>query len=254
MAPALPDAGASPPADSPPTSAAAPPSVPVGDPAVEARPPATAPGPPWKAIATVLAVLLVGLGAFVLLRSDDDDTASPPTSTTVAAEDLVTVEDEAAGFTIAYPKTWKAIRPAEGEERLLLTVGGQSYFQLKVRTADPATVSQEIQSALADLEMLTEPRQVTLNGMPASLYLYYTPVTESSPEKGVHVHYFVLSGDRLYSMVFQALPAEELNDLVPVFDRVAKSLKITGASATTPTTGAGSAPTTGAGATTTAPR
>lgn len=182
-----------------------------------------------------MGVVVVGLGAFWLLR-DDGETASSTTTTTVAGDDFIAVRDAEAGFTIEHPKNWKPLREADGEERLLLSAGGQNYFQLKVRSVDPATVSSEVEAALNGLEMITEPQSVTLSGQPATLYLYYTPVTESSPVKGVHVHYFLLKTDRLWSLVFQALPSENLNDLVPVFDRVAKSFAIEEAGATTTTT------------------
>lgn len=190
---------------------------------------------PLKAIALLVGVVIVGLGAFFLLK-DDKDSASPTTTTTVAADEVVALRDAEAGFTVEVPKTWTSLRDADGEERVLLSAGGQNYFQLKVRTVDPATVSAEVESALNGLEMITEPQSVTLSGQPATLYLYYTPVTETSPVKGVHVHYFLLKTDRLWSLVFQALPSENLNDLVPVFDRVAKSFTIEDPAAGTATT------------------
>lgn len=200
---------------------------------------------PWKAVALIGAVLLVGLGAFFVLKDDGETAAPSATNTTVArSDDFIKVRDAQAGFSVEHPESWKPLREADGEERLLLTAGGQNYFQLKVRSVDPATAGAEIQTALEGLEMLTEPRSVTLSGQPATLYLYYTPVTEASPVKGVHVHYFVLQGERLFSLVFQALPAENLNNLVPVFDRVAKSFTIEASTAppaadstTTTTTG-----------------
>lgn len=198
---------------------------------------------PVKGAALLLVVVLVGFGAFFLLK-DDDKTASPSTTSSTATPggEFVRVRDAQAGFSVEYPEGWKSLRDAEGEERLLLTVGGESYFQVKVRLVDPSTVEAEIDEALKGLKMITEPRSVTLSGEPAKLYLYYTPVTPESPEEGVHVHYFVLKDDRLYTLVFQALPAEELNALVPVFDRVAKSFTLE--EPTTASTGAGASSTT----------
>jgi hypothetical protein len=195
---------------------------------------------PVKAIALLVGVVIVGLGAFFLLKDDKDSASPSTTSTTVASNEVVALQDAEAGFTIEVPKSWTSLRDADGEERVLLSAGGQNYFQLKVRTVDPATVSAEVDSALSGLEMITEPQSVTLSGQPATLYLYYTPVTESSPVKGVHVHYFLLKTDRLWSLVFQALPSESLNDLVPVFDQVAKSFKIEEQAATGTTEAEGS--------------
>lgn len=210
----------------PPVSAPPPPPPSASDPGDAAGDGTGGGKSPLKAVALLAGVVILGLGAFFLLK-DDNDAASPSTtSTTVASSEVVALKDAEAGFTIEVPKSWTSLRDADGEERVLLSAGGQNYFQLKVRTVDPATVSAEVESALNGLEMITEPQSVTLSGQPATLYLYYTPVTESSPVKGVHVHYFLLKTDRLWSLVFQALPSENLNELVPVFDQVAKSFTI----------------------------
>lgn len=187
--------------------------------------------PPWIPILLVLALVAVAIVAYLLGRGDDDDevaTPSPSTSTTAAAGaagEFITVKDEQAGFTIQYPKDWKPLRDASGEERLLLSAGGQNYFQLKVRAVDPATVKTEIQQGLAEVKMVTEPKEFTLAGLPTSYYLYYTPVNEQSPNEGVHAHYFVVRGELMYTMVFQALPTAEFTRLAPVFDKVAESFQ-----------------------------
>ncbi|MGH9179456.1 MAG: hypothetical protein ACRD0N_12995 [Acidimicrobiales bacterium] len=198
---------------------------------------------PWTALALIALVVVLGLGAILLLGDGGDDQQASTTTTTAASttrttaatasedcptpnDDYQAVSDAPAGFTLEYPASWQPIREASGEERLLLSAGGECYFQVTVRRAAPATAQAEIQQALSGLELLTEPQSVTLNGLPATLYLYYTPKTEDSPVEGVHVHYFLLNGDQLYSMVFQALPTSELLDLVPAFDRVAKSFTL----------------------------
>ena len=184
--------------------------------------------PTWLPLVIVLAVVALAVGAFLVLNKDDDETAAPGTSTTTAADtEFVTVRDDEAGFTVSHPKNWVSLRPGEGEERLLVSAGGQNYFQLKVRNIDPAVVDQQIVEGLKDVRMVTEPRQFTLNGLSTYYFLYYTPVTEESPTEGVHAHYFIKNGDRLYTMVFQALPTDGFTDLAPTFDRVAESFQVT---------------------------
>lgn len=226
--------------DEPPTTPAPPPPPAATGPADSGGgpPPGETPRSPWKAIALIALVVVLGLGAVLLLKDDGDDkqVASSTTTTTAATasddcptpnDEYTAVTDGPAGFTLEYPASWQPIREASGEERLLLSAGGQCYFQVTVRrAASPESAQAEIDEALKDLEKIAEPQPVTLNGRPATLYLYYTPKTEDSPVEGVHVHYFLLNGDQVYSMVFQALPASELTDLVPAFDRVAKSFSL----------------------------
>ena len=203
----------------------------------------------WTPVLLVLLLVSVSVGAYFGFRGADDDDGST-TSTTGASGEFITVNDKEAGFTVSYPGSWGELAPASGEQRLLVTAGGQNYFQVKVRPVDPATVDQQIAEALADVRMVTDPRQFTLNGVKTYYFLYYTPVTEASPTEGVHAHYFMINGDVLYTMVFQALPTDQFTALAPTFDQVAESFTVDqpvtpDPSATSPTTAASSTTTTG---------
>lgn len=184
---------------------------------------------PWLPFVIVLAVIALAVGAFLIFGKDDDEDVATPnnTSTTATADEFVSVRDDNAGFVVSYPKSWVSLRPGEGEERLLLSAGGQNYFQVKVREIDPATVDQQIVEGLKDVRMVTEPRQFTLNGLQTYYFLYYTPVTEESPTEGVHAHYFIKNGNRMYTLVFQALPTDGFTKLAPTFDKVAESFQVT---------------------------
>jgi len=212
-----------------------PPAPPVEAVDVGAAPPKRS----WTPVVLVLLLVSVGVGAYFGFRGDDDETAATTDTTAAAgADEFVAVHDAEAGFTVSHPKSWGEISPADGEQRLLLSAGGQNYFQVKVRPIDPATVDQQIAEALAGVKMVTEPREVTLNGIRTYYFLYFTPVTEKSPLEGVHAHYFMLNGDTLYTMVFQALPSAEFTKLAPTFDKVAESFQVDDPAATTATTGA----------------
>lgn len=203
----------------------------------------------WTPVLLVLLLLSVGVGAYFGFRGADDGSTAPTTS--AASGEFITVNDKEAGFTVSYPEKWAELAPASGEQRLLLSAGGQNYFQVKVRPVDPATVDQQIAEALKDVKMVTDPRQFQLNGVKTYYFLYYTPITEKSPTEGVHAHYFVINGDVLYTMVFQALPTEQFSALAPTFDQVAESFRVDqpvttpDTSATSPTTAASSPTTTG---------
>ena len=204
----------------------------------------------WTPVLLVLLLLSVSVGAYFGFRGADDDGTTAPT-TSAATGEFITVNDKEAGFTVSYPERWSELAPASGEQRLLLSAGGQNYFQVKVRPVDPATVDQQIAEALKDVRMVTDPRQFQLNGVKTYYFLYYTPITEDSPTEGVHAHYFVINGDVLYTMVFQALPTDQFSALAPTFDQVAESFQIDqpvttpDPSATSPTTAASSPTTAG---------
>lgn len=234
--------------DSPPL-ATAPPAPPVEETPGE---PAGAPARrrSWTPVLLVLLLLSVSVGAYFGFRGADDGGDSTAPTTSAASGEFITVNDKEAGFTVSYPEKWSELAPASGEQRLLLSAGGQNYFQVKVRPVDPATVDQQIAEALADVKMVTDPRQFQLNGVKTYYFLYYTPVTEDSPTEGVHAHYFLINGDVLYTMVFQALPTDQFSALAPVFDQVAESFQVDrpaapGPSGTSPTTTASSPTTAG---------
>ena len=200
----------------------------------------------WTPVFLLLLLLSVSVGAYFGFRGAGDDDPPSTSSTTGVAGEFITVHDKEAGFTVSYPESWGEIAPASGEQRLLVSAGGQNYFQVKVRPIDPATVDQQIVEALAEVKMITDPRQVELNGVKTYYFLYYTPVTEQSPVEGVHAHYFMINGDQLYTMVFQALPTDQFSGLAPTFDKVAESFQVDNP-VSTPQTTAGATSSTTAG-------
>ena len=204
----------------------------------------------WTPVLLVLLLVSVSVGAYFGFRGADDDDGSTTSTTAGASGEFITVNDKEAGFTVSYPEGWGELAPASGEQRLLVSAGGQNYFQVKVRPVDPTTVDQQIAEALKDVRMVTDPRQFNLNGVKTYYFLYYTPLTEDSPTEGVHAHYFLINGDVLYTMVFQALPTDQFSALAPTFDQVAESFMVDqpvtpDPSATSPTTAASSPSTTG---------
>lgn len=189
----------------------------------------------WTPVLLVLLLVSVSVGAYFGFRGGDDEPAPPA--------DFVRVHDEEAGFSVSYPEIWTEVAPATADRRLLLSAGGDNSFLVRVQPVDPATAVEGIAAAMSGVRMVTEPRQFTLNGVQAYYFLYYTEVTEDSPVQGVHAHYFLVNGDTLYTMVFQAMPTEDFSRLAPVFDKVAESFEVDDPVAPPATTAPTAAPT-----------
>lgn len=187
--------------------------------------------PPVALIGIAVALLVVLVVALVLVKSlKDKSTSTTTTSSTttvnttpVSTAGWVTSTDEASGFTVKHPKDWKVTGPAAGQNRLLLTAGQQNFLLITAREIDPSTVADVIAQAMAAQSVISGPTKVTISGLPGVLYIYKSPTTTANPVAGVIVHYFVVRGSKMYSLIFQARPEEELNRLARTYDAVAKS-------------------------------
>ena len=219
-------------ATTPPPSPAAPP-----DTAADASGPK---GPNVKLLIAIMAlvtVALLGAVIYLLVKSDGDtkeptvaSTSSTTVNTTpVDTADWVTDTDEGSGFTIKRPKDWIVSSQPAGQNRLLLSAGEQNFLLVTARNVDPSTVTNEIQQAMSDLDIISGPDNLTIGGLPAVLYIYKTPLTEDNREEGVIIHYFIVRDSKMYSLIFQARPKDELNRLARVFNAVTNSFQSTSA-------------------------
>ncbi len=183
-------------------------------------------------------VIAVGVAAFTLGPSGSGDRADPAptgagTATTVPASELVSFRDEATGFSLKYPRSWRKADIADGPIRLVLLAGGLNGVSVRVdRTEVPTTtenldnikaVTDGIVGSNATAKVL-EQRKVTVNGMPGYYYLY-TFTDEETGAEGAHGHYFVFKGRKMHSLVFQAIPPADFAQLAAVFDQVAETFQ-----------------------------
>lgn len=191
-----------------------------------------------KVLIGIMSVVTVALLAAViyLLVNSDGDTKEPrvaPTSSTtlnttpVDTADWVTDTDDVSGFTIKRPKDWIVSSQPDGQNRLLLSAGEQNFLLVTARNVDPSTVTGEIQQAMSDLDIISGPDNLTIGGLPAVLYIYKTPLAEDNREEGVIIHYFIVRDSKMYSLIFQARPKDELNRLARVFNAVTNSFQST---------------------------
>jgi len=140
---------------------------------------------------------------------------------------LVPFTDKAAGFDISIPASWRRL-PGGGEVRL---VAGRGSASILVRTAsigfrigpenirDARKLTDSLVRASRQAELLRQPKRTLLGGLPGYAYLY--TFRDTSGRLGAHVHYFLFRDDTMITLVFQALPADRLTAVAPLFDRIA---------------------------------
>ena len=68
-------------------------------------------------------------------------------------------------------------------------------------------------------------QRVNINGVQGFHYLY-TFSDDRSGQQGIHSHFFLPAGERLYALVFQALPAANYERLARTFDQIITSFKL----------------------------
>jgi hypothetical protein len=184
-------------------------------------------------------VVIIGVTAFLLSRgaTDKGNAANPaPTSTlaTLAPSQLQEFRDNETGFTIKLPRTWRQLGAPLADVRLVADAGGSEGLQVRIWPIDtPATTENIVNyKAFTDNIVLRVPtarllqqQLVTLNGK-LTYYYIYTFKDEASGQEGVHAHYFVFEGNRVFMLVFQAVPAEDFARQAGIFDQVAESFVV----------------------------
>ncbi|HVF77033.1 MAG TPA: hypothetical protein VNA28_01950 [Solirubrobacteraceae bacterium] len=189
----------------------------------------------FLAVAAVLALVVGG----VVGRSIVPEPADPePEPVVVKPEDaprLVRFTDTLTDVSIAYPSTWQ--RRLAGDQAVRLVASSpdaSAAVSISVRKSDLETVTVEtlpIVRTLTDdllredprIGELPEPAAVTVDGLPGYRYTY--TYRSDGGGRGAHIHYFLFKDARLIQMVFQAVPASELEELQPTFDEVARSFR-----------------------------
>jgi hypothetical protein len=68
-------------------------------------------------------------------------------------------------------------------------------------------------------------QRVKINGVHGWWYLY-TFNNAGGAEEGVHSHFFMLGGEKLYTLVFQVLPATAYEKYAATFDEIISSFEI----------------------------
>lgn len=175
----------------------------------------------------ILGVLAAAVAVLVVRVTGPNPAALP-------GGELVEFRAEEAGFAISHPADWRRIESPDEQVRLVATPNDRD--SVLVRVVGLTTPVEEGQlTAVRDftrglvtdgtgIELTAGPEQVELAGLPGWYYLYRF-TDEATGRQGVHSHYFLFRGDRMFVLVFQALPQGRFQQLAPVFDRIAESFR-----------------------------
>ena len=137
-----------------------------------------------------------------------------------------------AGFELAYPSTWTKLSPKDPQVLLLLAQGTQDSLLIRASELQEPVGPQQLPAArqVTDklvtsnktVQMITEPKQIELGGLPGFFY-FYSFKDAASGQEGAHSHFFLFKGKTMISMVFQTLPRERFATTAPTFDKIAAS-------------------------------
>lgn len=178
------------------------------------------------AVAAVLALLAGAAVGRSLLSS----------ATPAPRADVVLFKDTIAKVSIAYPATWKSRLERPSDPDLALLVAADDSTSLLMRVADSGLevavtrrtlpivrkYTDGLVAADSRAKQLTQPLAVLAGGLPGWRYRY---TFGEGAERGAHDHYFLFKGTKLIQIVFQAVPAERLPAVAPVFDRIAATFR-----------------------------
>lgn len=198
-------------------------------------------------VGVVLAVGIVAAGAFagqrLMTRKQSpiataqetaEEAPNPPPPPN--PEEFVEFRHDPLGIAISYPANWTRLQRPNDPQVLLVAAGSPQESFLLRAIALGAPIPPEKMPELRQLtdtmvtsgsgvKLLTEPRQIELAGLPGYYYLYSFPDPQTG-QTGAHAHYFLVKGDHLIVLVFQALPLEEFPRRAPLFDQIAGSLRV----------------------------
>jgi hypothetical protein len=140
--------------------------------------------------------------------------------------------NDQAGFELAYPSNWTKLSPKDPQVLLLLSQGTQDSFLVRdSELQDPVgpqqlpaarQVTDKLVSSNKSIQMVTDPKQIELGGLPGFFY-FYSFKDPTTGQEGAHSHFFLFNGKMMISMVFQTLPKERFSESAKTFDQIAAS-------------------------------
>jgi hypothetical protein len=147
---------------------------------------------------------------------------------------FVEFRDEKAGFAISYPKDWEVLEaPGDPQVSLVATLNQRDSFLVRVvplgvqvgpkELPGMTSITNKIVTSGEGVTVITGPKDVQVGGLPGYFYLY-TFMDEG--QKGAHSHYFLFKGDKMITLVFQAIPEDQFQKQAPVFDQIANSFRV----------------------------
>jgi len=162
-------------------------------------------------------------------------TATAPTTPPADPPGFVRFRDVRAGFSIAYPEGWARVASGDADVQLLVGKGRATSLLVRVApsplgagvTAETLPIVRGLTDSLvrADgrVQLLGEPQPLVLDGLPGYRYAYTFATSSGKP--GAHLHYFLFKGKRIITLVLQTLPAQRLEQELPLLQRVAATFQ-----------------------------
>lgn len=186
-------------------------------------------------LAAVLASgVVVGQGILTPEEPAKAANTSADSSTNATPADFTAFRSEQAGFELAYPTSWSKLNVQDPQVLLLVSQGTQDSFLIRSLELQAPVGPQQLQAAkqVTDqivnsnktVQMVTEPKQIELGGLPGFFYFYSFKDT-SSGQEGAHSHYFLFNGKTMISLVFQTLPKESFPTSAPTFDKITTTFR-----------------------------
>jgi hypothetical protein len=187
-----------------------------------------------RVLAIVIGVLVVaGLAAGVIfgrgLLTSEEPAKAANASTNAIPADFTVFRSEQAGFELAYPTSWSKLNTKDPQILLLVSQGTEDSFlvrSLELQTpvgppqlAAAKQLTDQIVNSNKTIQMVTEPKQIELGGLPGFFY-FYSFKDAATGQDGAHSHYFLFNGKTMISLVFQALPKEHFAASAPTFDKI----------------------------------
>ncbi len=161
------------------------------------------------------------------------NTTNPPAHSTPA--DFTQYRSEQAGFELAYPKSWSKKPFRDPTALLVASPDAQDALLIRAFELPKPIEPQELSAAkqLTDqmvtsdkaIQMIGEPKQVELGGLPGFLYTYSRKDPHGQQE-GVHSHFVLFNGKTAITLLFQALPADHFPSSAPTINKVISTFHV----------------------------
>jgi hypothetical protein len=193
-------------------------------------------------LVVVLGVLIVAGGIFFLANREDPAAVDDGKA---AEDDFATFTDREAGFSVKLPRNWQFFEQQQRDPQIRFVAGppGAPQNNLRVRVSPlaqpvvidrntPDTVLAEFQAQFdkyiddgENVREVLQRRRVNINGVEGWWYLYSFN-DNAGNEEGLHSHFFLLGGNKMFVIVFQALPTAAYEDYAKLFDEIITSFTI----------------------------
>jgi hypothetical protein len=160
--------------------------------------------------------------------------ASADSATNATPADFTAFRNDEAGFELAYPTSWSKLSTKDPQVLLLIAKGTEDSFLIRsLELAAPVgpkelpaakQLTDQIVASNTSAQMIAEPKQIELGGLPGFFY-FYSFKDAASGQEGVHSHYFLFNDKKMISLVFQALPKDHFPASAPTFDKITATFR-----------------------------